>query len=219
MQEIEISEYSTIKLNSYRPLCMNKIGRNAISTYHYPPYIDSSCRREPDFQNEYPSISALCRAKIFAPTLREKDIIVYITKKIKQAPYPQKHNSLVAILQVEEIYPSHQIAQDAYKELNLPIPSNCMVSDNPPYNLDQTGRNPTTSLEGWDNQYLERSKDNPCFIRTRKIYLNLENPAPIFDNNFIDIFGRIPGTRNPSKISKEQLVELARLAEVELIFK
>lgn len=55
MQRIEISEFGRFRLNSYTPLCFNKMGRIAIQKYAFPPYVDSSCRREPDFQNEYPS--------------------------------------------------------------------------------------------------------------------------------------------------------------------
>lgn len=58
MQRIEISEFGKFRLNSYTPLCINKMGCIAIEKYDFPPYIDSSCRREPDFQNKYPSISA-----------------------------------------------------------------------------------------------------------------------------------------------------------------
>lgn len=218
MQRIKISEFGRFRLNSYTPLCFNKMGCIAIQKYAFPPYIDSSCRREPDFQNEHPSISALCRASKFAPTLQKGDIIIYITKKNKYTPYTQKHNRLVAILQVEEIYSSHQLAQQAYNKLGLPTPSNCIVANNPPYELDQTAARHTASLMNWDNQYLQRSIDYPCFIRTRKLYLNLMNPKPIFESDFIDIFGKIPGTQNPKSISKEQFIQMGKLAEIGFIF-
>ena len=214
MQKIEISEFGKFRLNSYTPLCFNKMGCIAIEKYDFPPYIDSSCRREPDFQNKYPSISALCRASKFAPTLQKNDIIVYITKKNRYTA----HNKLVAILQVEEIYSSHQLAQKAYNKLGLQRPSNCMVNNNPPYELDQTGARPTASLMDWDSQYFQRSIDYPCFIRTRKLYLNLLNPKPIFKSNFIDIFGKVPGTQNPPFISKEQLIQMGKLVEIEFVF-
>ncbi|MPM25509.1 hypothetical protein SDC9_72004 [bioreactor metagenome] len=219
MKRIEISEFGRFRLNSYTPLCFNRMGNIAIQKYTFPPYIDSSCRREPDFQNEYPSISALCRASKFAPTLQKDDIITYITKKNRYTPYIQKHNRLVAILQVEDIYPSHQLAQQAYNKLGLPTPSNCMVDNNPPFELDQTGARHTASLMDWDSQYFQRSVDFPCFIRTRKLYLNLLNPKPIFESDFIDIFGKVPGTQNPKFILKEQFTRLARLVDIEFVFK
>lgn len=218
MQRIEISEFGRFRLNSYTPLCFNKMGGTAIQKYSFPPYIDSSCRREPDFQNEHPSISALCRASKFAPTLQKGDIIIYITKKNKYILNTQKHNKLVAILQVEEVYSSHQLAQQVYNKLGLPIPSNCMVANNPPYELDQTAARHTVSLTDWDNKYLQRSIDYPCFIRTRKLYLNLIDPKPIFESDFINIFGKVPGTQNPKFISKEEFIQMARLVEVEFIF-
>ena len=218
MQRIEISEFGRFRLNSYTPLCFNKMGGIAIQKYAFPPYIDSSCRREPDFQNEHPSISALCRASKFAPTLQKGDIIIYITKKNKYILKTQKHNKLGAILQVEEVYPSHQLAQQAYNKLGLPIPRNCMVANNPPYELDKTAARHTASLTDWDNQYLQRSIDYPCFIRTRRLYLNLIDPKPIFESDFINIFGKVPGTQNPKFISKEEFIQMARLVEVEFIF-
>lgn len=218
MQQIEILSHGVIKLNSYTPLCFNKIGEEAIKKYSYPPFIDSSCRREPDFQNENPSISALCRASKFAPFLRGKDIIVYMTKKGKYSENLPPHNRLVAILQVEEVYPSHEMGKIAYNILGLPTPSNCMVYDNPSYNIDQTAAKSTKSLQAWNNQYFGRAKKHPSFIRTKKLYLNLIDPKPIFESDLIDIFGKIPGTQNPKKISKDTLIRLAQIAEIEVVF-
>ena len=79
MKHIRIPVYRTIKLNSFRPLCGTILGVEAISKYKFPPFIDASCRREPDFQNPFPSISALCRQGQFAPHLRKDDIVVYMT--------------------------------------------------------------------------------------------------------------------------------------------
>ena len=129
MQRIEISEFGRFRLYSYTPLCFHRMGNIAIQTYTFPPYIDSFCRTKTDFQNEYPSISALCRASKFAPTLQKDDIITYITKKNRYTPYIQKHNRLVAILQVEDIYPSHQLAQQAYKKIGDMQEANQLLQD------------------------------------------------------------------------------------------
>ncbi len=59
----------TIFLNSFRPLIRYPEGQQAILAFHLPPFIDYSCRREPDFMSTYPSISALCRVEKFAPRL------------------------------------------------------------------------------------------------------------------------------------------------------
>ena len=73
----------TIRLNSFHPLCEKEIGQNAIKEFNFPPFIDASCRREPDFENANPSITALCRQDLFAPNLYPNDIVVYITVRGK----------------------------------------------------------------------------------------------------------------------------------------
>lgn len=60
---------------------MTEVGVKAIDKYNLPAFIDGSCRREPDFENYNPSITALCRQNQFAPKLLANDIIVYITVK------------------------------------------------------------------------------------------------------------------------------------------
>ena len=54
-------------LCSFTPLGVNKRGRAAADVAGLPWFIDGSCRREPDFENSRPSISALCRAWKFVP--------------------------------------------------------------------------------------------------------------------------------------------------------
>lgn len=98
----------TIRLSSFYPLCMSEIGMNAIEKYGYPPFIDSSCRREPDFENEYPSITVLCRQRKFAPILCQNDIVVYITVKGKWFK-DYGHRRLIAILEVTEKKHSHLV--------------------------------------------------------------------------------------------------------------
>ena len=44
-------------LVSYRPLSYNAYGRAAVYKYDLPPFIDGSCRREPDFESPFPSIT------------------------------------------------------------------------------------------------------------------------------------------------------------------
>jgi len=62
-------------------MCRSKPGRRAIEAFALPPFIDSSCRREPDLESRSPSISALCRRTKFAPRLYPTDRVVYITTK------------------------------------------------------------------------------------------------------------------------------------------
>ena len=91
----------TIKLNSYRPLCISEQGREAIKKYGFPPFIDSSCRRDPDLENEYPLTTALCRGENFAPKVNVGVIIVYMPRKGDYGifSYNQKQKALNTVLQ------------------------------------------------------------------------------------------------------------------------
>lgn len=50
-----------ICLNSYDPFIFTAVGRKACEKYGLSPLIDGPCRREPDFESEYLSITALHR--------------------------------------------------------------------------------------------------------------------------------------------------------------
>src|SRR5258708_709609 len=94
-------------LCSYKPLVLTRAGCEASATFGLPPYIDSSCRREPDFESQHPSISALCRRRMFAPRLQEGDVVAYITVKAPYAPEVASHWRLVAILRVRRRFETH----------------------------------------------------------------------------------------------------------------
>jgi hypothetical protein len=221
-----------IFLNSYRPLCYNKLGVIAISKYGFPPFIDSSCRREPDFQNRFPSISALCRGSKFAPRLRKNDIIVYITVGGNFPPYKNGHH-LVAILKVTNVFQSHSLGEIWYTNNSSSVPSNCMTPTNPPLDFDKTAGDFRTSkqiknflahssqtqqiigqrrLALWDNTYLLRSQRWSCFISTSPIYIDYNNPKIISKNDFNRIFGKIPNTQIPKIIPQIKLNQLYMLA-------
>ena len=68
-----------IYLNSFRPLTRTAAGRAAVQGYGIRPFVDGSCRREPDLESDFPSITALCRFRSFAPRLQENEIAVYLT--------------------------------------------------------------------------------------------------------------------------------------------
>ena len=231
-----IPTFGTIKLNSFRPLCGTTLGLEAIDKYSLPPFIDASCRREPDFQNPYPSISALCRKGHFAPHLRKDDIIVYMTIGGQIQPYKQGHH-LVAILQVEEVYKTHEIGKLEYLNANLPIPSNCMVIENQPLDFDKTAGDFLNKsqikayssrteaqklqigkirLKNWDNDYLNRSRIWQCFVKTKPLYLDFDNPTPILYSDFDFIFGKVPSTQTPKKLTDTQFIELAKLAGLDI---
>ncbi len=227
-----------IRLNSYRPLCSTELGIQAVDKYGLPPFIDASCRREPDFENEYPSISSLCRQELFAPNLFQNDIIAYITVKGNWfADYP--HYRLVAILEVIERRNSHNVARDWYTNKGIDVPSNCMTIDSMPLPFDYTAgdfdkvtdlrrfmsrkdelRNSIGArrVELWNQRYQERATKYPTFIITKSIFKELHNPPILTLEKMENIFDRIPNTRNPNIIEKEQFKNLAKAAGIDFIY-
>jgi len=188
-----------IYLNTYQPLCSTNIGQQAIKKYDISPYVDGSCRREPDFDHEFPSISALCRGRLFAPKLKENDKVVYMTHK---NTYGQtcRHWKLVAVMEVIK-RTTHQGAFDWYKSKGLRIPTNCIAGGNLPLPKDMTvGSNMT--IHQWEYHYKNRARDYDVFLICRHIEPPcLVSPAPLFEKDFIDIMSKQPQTRIPSSIS------------------
>ena len=217
-----------IKLNSFRPICSTLFGVKAISDYNLSPFIDGSCRREPDFQNKFPSITSLCRGGKFAPKLLPGDLVIYITTKGKWFS-KEKHYRLVGILEITKKMADHNMASAWYCEQNLSLPSNCMVNDNPPLLLFRTSgtfrnkRQCTEFLqqdlesqnfkgkeivERWDKNYQFRAKQWPHFIITQPIYLELNNQPILRVCDMETIFNRVPNTQNANNASSEQLLRL-----------
>jgi len=94
-------------LATYRPLCRTAQGRRAITKYSLPPYVDGSCRREPDLEAHFPTITALCRGRMFAPRLYEGDRVAYVTKQGRYGLRASLHWRLTALLLVEHRFESH----------------------------------------------------------------------------------------------------------------
>jgi hypothetical protein len=213
---------------------MTEIGMRAVKDYGSPPFIDASCRREPDFENDYPSITALCRQEKFAPLLCPNDIVVYITVKGKWLT-DFDHYRLISILVVTEKKENHNQAATWYRNKNISLPSNCMVEDNPPLEFQETAGNyerrvdiqkflnydiekqkqiGKRRIELWNAEYLNRSKKWGDFVVTKPIFTELYNPPILTVEDMKKIFGRVPNTRTPNKIKKEQLKELAKYANI-----
>lgn len=209
-------------LVSFRPLAVSSGGRMALKEFALPPFIDGSCRREPDFESIYPSISALCRKGKFAPKLKIGDEMIYITIKSNFGTRELSHYKLVAHLRVIHCSPTHQEAAVWYQERLLQAPSNCMTTDSKPKPYEQTsGQNgklwrkysTQTRLQFWDGIYRKRSKEHGTFIHCEAKLLNLHNPNRLFVEDFEAVFGRMPGTQNPPKITDSQLLELIQKSE------
>ncbi len=192
-------------LNSYTPLSHNRFGREACQVYHHPPFVDASCRREPDLESPYPSISALCRGRMFAPRLHEGDQVIYMTKKT-----PRGVRHLVAALEVIHRFETHRKAREWYSETGLPIPSNCLILGNPPLSIDHTDRS-NDDVRRWDLGYHRRVRKHGTFLVCRTLAMDLNSPHAITDDQLISIFGRVPGTRTPPTIEKVQFDSLLSL--------
>lgn len=239
MAKIHIPTYGKIRLVSFRPLCSSDIGIRAINTHQYKPYIDFSCRREPDFDNVYPSISALCRKSKLAPHLKAKDIIIYTTLLGIYPPITAPHYRLVAILQVEQTYPTHRDGEADYHRLGAFTPRNCIVPNNPPLDFDHTAGDffskrktakflarpqaqqqviGTARIKEWDKYYQGIPSLPNCgaFVRTTPVYRKTDNPIPIYPNVYFNIFGK--PSQAPKHLTKEQLHQVGELADLDISF-
>jgi hypothetical protein len=224
-----IGEHSMRYLNSFRPLCHNKLGRIAIKNYGLPPFIDASCRREPDFQSRFPSISALCRGALFAPRLREGDSVIYMTVKGRYEPERFSHWRLVSILRVIKRFESHREAADWYQNNGMPIPSNCMVEGNEPLSYDMTigvippnrfgsTTNTDALLRIWDRGYKDRASKCGVFLACEADFLELHKPSILTDEIMLETFGRIPPTLTPPAISESEFAALCeRVRQREIV--
>ncbi|WP_426671472.1 hypothetical protein ACPPVU_09560 [Mucilaginibacter sp. McL0603] len=198
----------SVYFTSFYPLRCTKSGLEAVEKYSFPEYIDGSCRREPDFQNDHPCITGLCRPG-FSKKLQKGDKIIYTTNKMGVGT-----RKLVAILEVERIIEGHRDAADWYIEHDYSLPNNLMVQENKPYPLEQTHKmggwnnwvDDSGSLSGWDNGYIKRSTESSivaiCHIWGNHKYL--ENPPEMTNEDLDKIFKRIPGTRTPPKLTPEE---------------
>lgn len=210
-------------LNSFKPLYYYKQGREAVKKFDLPPFIDASCRREPDFENPMPSISALCRGAGFAPRLQEGDKFIYMTVKSNYLSEKQRHWRLVAILEVMKRFESHREAAKSYLESDLPLPNNCMVADNPHKPYEMTGgmdaerfggaANDDELVRKWDLSYKMRSRKYGTFLACKAEYLELHNPPILTDDFMMETFGRIPPTLTPPPITFEQFEAIKRTTD------
>lgn len=208
-------------LCSYRPLAASATGRAAACAHGLPLFIDSSCRREPDFQATAPSITALCRGSRFAPRLWPGDRVAYVSVKGRYAG--EVGWCLVALLTVERRFDSHQAASTWYVAQGYQLPSNCIVAGNEPQTFDRTNRhpprkvmarvNPKTDPSGivrlWDWTYASRARACGVFLACRTDFLELLRPPLLRGADMISIFGRIPGTQNPPKVTPHEFERLA----------
>lgn len=192
-----------------------------MAAHQLKPFIDSSCRREPDFESPFPSISGLCRVDRFAPRLHVGDQVAYMTCKIKAAPRGAATRYLVAILQVVAEFKDHDAAAEWYESRALPLPSNCHVAGNAPQPYEKTAgiraqdretyrasEGPATILRNWDEAYAKRARQYGAFLACRALHRALTTPPELSEADIRGIFGRIPGTQTPPRITGAQMGRL-----------
>lgn len=198
-------------LSTFWPLCITAAGRRASNQFGHPPFVDASCRREPDFESAFPSITTICHADKFAPRLHEGDRVIFMTRKGRYLDDAHSRWRLVAALEVAHRFDDHRQAAEWYRAKALPLPSNCMVKGSEPLPLDHTAQ-PTKNLCQWDLGYWKRARANGTFLACNKLYLELSAPPPVEEADLIRIFGRVPVTRNPPRISSDDFNALLALA-------
>jgi len=213
-------------LATFRPLIQTPGGRHAAARFGLPGFIDGSCRREPDFESPFPSISATCRAGNFAPRLGVGDRVAYLTVKGKYQQDSKAGWRFVAVLRVLERLSSHDEAASWYRHNGLALPSNCIVEGNEPKALEFTNGNPpaavrdrvsaTTDPVGaiklWDSIYRRRVRKWPVFLVCEAELLELSAPVRVEKSDILAIFSTIPGTLTPPEISCAQVDSLLRIA-------
>lgn len=213
-------------LTTYRPLVQSSAGREAVRRHALSPFIDGSCRREPDFESAFPSITATCRAGKFAPRLQISDRIAYLTVKGSYVGAHERGWRLVAVLRVIQRFLSHNEAASWYARQGQPLPSNCLVDGNPPKPFEFTNRNPPAEVKKrvaaerdfvgatrlWDATYRRRVANWPVFLATEAEFIELNDPPLLLPSHMVAIFGGIPSTLNPPEIAGEQVRRLVKLA-------
>jgi hypothetical protein len=212
-------------LASYRPLVATAYGRAAIERHGLLPYVDGSCRREPDLESVYPSITALCRAGKFAPRLYEGDLIVYVTKASRFRRDRPPHWRLAAVLHVVRRFESHQAAATWYERRSVPLPRNCVVPSNPPLAFDFTDGVLSPDLRArlndlgaekvvrlWDEGYKRRAANYPVFLACEPLFRQLLLPPEIAREDWLSWCGKIPATRTPPRVSENLWQQLANRA-------
>lgn len=199
-------------LVTFRPLVNRKAGRVAAKQFGLPPFIDGSCRREPDFESKHPSISALCRGKNFAPRLGVGDTAVYLTTKSRWGGHPETHWRLVAVLSVVARFGSHEEGAEWYRSRGLPLPSNCWVKENPPIPYERTVQD--SPWETWDRAYRARARRCPVFLATDPLFCELWQPPIVTVEMMEQAFGRVPNTLTPPSVPDQAVRCLMELVGV-----
>ena len=202
----------------FRPLAKTLHGRTAIEQHTLPPFVDASCRREPDFESKFPSITALCRQGHFAPRLQVGDVVAYMTADFSFPGKSQRTRRLVAVLRVQRSWrcdeeengiQAHAQAAAWYRQQGLAVPSNCMATNERRMPLDMTDRY-KTNLRLWDRHYRKIAKKYGAFHACEKIFCDLNDPPRLTNQQLLKWFGTIPNTREVPPFPPQEFAKMAR---------
>ncbi len=213
-------------LATYRPLCRRAAGRQAIVTHQLLPYIDGSCRREPDLELELPTITALCRGAMFAPRLDIGDRVAYVTKRGKYGG-ASPHWRLAALLHVSHRFETHADAAAWYGARFPRLPRNCMVAGNGPVPLDQTDGKltaelrdvaattpPSVLLRALDRGYAARARRYPIVLACQPLFRELRVPPVISREDWERWCDGVPSTQTPPMIDENVWAALCERAGI-----
>jgi hypothetical protein len=185
-------------LISYSPLANSQIGRGIAARNDIAPYVDASCRREPDFESDLPFVSGLCRPRFIA-RLEVGDVLVYVTKK---SGVHSEGRRLVAVLKLQQAFSSHSAAAKWYLANGFRIPRSCIVPGNDPLPIHLanpkmgTASAAFTDSRVWDRAvYVPRAIDCKKCFSAQAHFLNLKAPPIVKDDFWTEWTAGEPGQR------------------------
>lgn len=203
---------SSVHLASFHPLCATRAGRRAVRELGLPPFVEGSCRRDPDLEHRWPAIAALNRGANFAPHLAVGDRVAFVTGRGPWLGQEVPHWRLVALVRVVERFEDHDAAARWYRRKRLPLPANLVVARNPPLRAEATdgrwpGAGPAPDDRGaaaiaraWAAECRARSRKHGVVLACEALFREFAEPPSIRDRDWVTWIGRVPVTRNPPRI-------------------
>lgn len=205
-------------LCSYWPLVKTLGGRRAVVAYGLPPYANGMSRREPDFEHPRPALTSSSRGRGFVPRLGVGDTVVFTTTKGRWGDGPAgsglgAHWRLVAVLEVARRFETHPEAAAWYAAGGMRPPGNLVVDGNPPLPVPLTLHHGRPHDGDWDAVCVERAADCGVVLACETRMLDLYDPPPILQEDWLAVFGTVPNTRTPPEISGAQFDRLLDLTD------
>ncbi len=208
-------------LCSYWPLVKTLGGRRAVEAYALPPYANGMSRREPDFEHPTPALTSSSRGRGFVPRLAVGDTVLFTTTKGRWGGVPGRaaHWRLVGALEVAERFETHADAAAWYATRRMRPPGNLVVDGNPPLPVPLTIHHgkvqpaPAKAGGDWDAVCATRAADCGVVLACETRVVDLFDPPPIVQDDWLALFGTVPNTRTPPEISEAQFDRLLALAD------